>query len=227
MPINFGLARNVGETIFVLVLYIILGFFMRKRGVIDDRVNTGLTKLFMLTSLPATILNAMFNQPYDSDRLRDILIVFFGIIVIYLIFAFVGLGLGKLFKLPRNRYGTYAMTLSFGNVGIMGFPVVGALWGGPGAFYASIVSVAYFVMLPTIGTWLTVKSAADENGEPVKYRLKMNLGLAASIVGLLFYFTQNFLPVWLIQFIRPAVVDGVGGGPLGRFIGGVAATMTP
>lgn len=119
------------------------------------------------------------------------------------------------------------MAISFGNVGIMGFPVAGALWGGVGSFYASIVTLAYFVMLPTLGVWLTVKSAKNIDGEPVKYKLKPNLALVTALIGLLYYVVQDFLPIAFIDFVRPAVIDGIGGGPLGRFISGVAATMTP
>lgn len=217
----------VGETIFVLMLYIAMGFFMRKINIIDDRVSQGLTGIFMIASLPAAIFNGMLNQQFDQNLLINILIVFSAIIAAYFVFAFVGLAIGRLFKLPRPRIGVYAMAMSFGNVGLMGFPVIGALWGGIGLFYGVVVTLAYFVMLPTMGVWLTVKSAQDDNGEPIKYRLKPNVALFASILGLLYYVTQEFIPTAIIGFIRPAVIDGVGGGPVGMFIGGVSATMTP
>jgi len=221
------IAAIVAETILVLFIYIALGFLMRKINIIDDKVNQGLASIFMITSLPASILNSMFNQPFDQGMLVNIAIVFISIVVIYFMFAFVGLGVGKLFNLPRPRIGVYAMAMSFGNIGIMGFPVISALWGGLGLFFASIATLAYFVMLPTLGVWLTVKSAEGSDGQPVKYSLKPNLALVASLIGLAFYITQDFLPVALIHFIRPAVVDGVGGGALARVIGGTAATMTP
>jgi len=221
------IASIVAETIFILFLYIALGFFMRKTNIIDDRVNQGLASIFFLTSLPATILNSMFNQLFDQEMLINIVIVFFAFIIIYLIFAFTGLGIGKLFKLPRARFGVYAMAISFGNVGIMGFPVAAALWGGLGSFYASIVTLAYFVLLPTLGVWLTVKSAKGDDGEPIKFSFRPNLALVAALIGLVYYIIQDSLPIAFINFVRPAVIDGVGGGALGRFIGGVAATMTP
>ena len=215
------------ETILLLMIYISVGFYMRKAGIMDDVVTNGITRVFMLTALPAAILNSMINQPFNQELLINIVIVFFSIVVIYFFFAFVGLGIGKLFRIPRERIGVYAFSMSFGNVGLMGFPVVGALWGGLGLFYASAVSLAYWILLPTLGLWLTVKSAADVEGQRVQYQLKPNLAMVASIVGLVWFIFQDFIPVAVINLVRPAVIDGVGGGPIGRFIGGTAAIMTP
>ena len=209
------------------MIYIGFGFFMRKAGVIDDRVSKGLTDIFMIASLPTAILNGMMNQLFDQDLLINMVIVFSVIVITYFVFAFVGLFIGKVLKLPHERIGVYAMAMSFGNVGLMGFPVVGALFGGIGLFYGVVVTLAYFVMLPTMGVWLTVKSASSESGEPVKYRLKPNVALFASLVGLAYYILQDNIPTAVINMIRPAVIDGVGGGPIGLFIGGMGATMTP
>ena len=217
----------VGHAITVLFLYISMGFFLRKIGIIDDRVMQGLTGIFMVGSLPATILNSMLNQLFDAALLVNILTIMVSIVLAYFLFALVGLWMGKLFKLPRNRIGVYAMAMSFGNVGLMGLPVIIALFGGIGGFYGTIVILAYFVMLPTMGIWLTVKSASDEHGQAVKYKLKPNVALFAALLGLIYYVTQDFIPQQVIHIVRPAVIDGVGGGPIGAFIGGMNAITTP
>ena len=222
-----ALVRIVGETVLVLFIYIALGFMMRKIGIIDDNVNKGLGRIFLIVALPAAILNSMFNQRFNQELLVNVVIVFFTIIAICFLFAVLGMGVGTLFRLPRERKGMFAFAMVFGNTGIMGLPVIGALWPGLGLFYGAIVIMAIFVMLPTMGVWLAVKSSKDLDGQPLKFKLKPDVTLFAALIGLTYFITQNYIPEPIIHFIRPAVFDGVGGGPVGRVIGGTAAVMTP
>ena len=217
----------VGQTIVLLFLYIALGFTLRKVGIIDDRVTQGLTGIFLLASLPGTILNSTFNQVFDPELAVNILIVFLTFIGGYLFFALFLLAIGKALKLHQSKIGIFAFAGAFGNIGLMGMPVVNGLWGSLGVFYAVVATLAYFVMLPTLGVWLSLRSADKSKLEGHTYKFRPNAALIAAIVGLTYYFFQDFVPTAIVNMIRPAVIDGVGGGPIGLFIGGLAATTTP
>lgn len=221
------MALIVSNTVILLFLYICFGYLMRKIGILDDTGTKALTGVFMLTSLPAIILNGALNQVFDPELLTNILIAFFSFSIVYIVLAIIGLIVAKLFKLPKAKVGVYAFCMSFSQIGLMGLPVVGAIWGGIGVFYGIVMTLAYFILLPTMGVWLTLKSVETEDNNSQAYEFKPTIALVVSIIGLVYYFSQEHLPEVLINLIRPAVIDGVGGGPIGAFIGGVAATGTP
>ena len=221
---------TVISNIFIMFAFILIGFTLRRKGILSGESTAGITFILLKIAIPATIITATTSQPFDTARLGNMGIMLGMTVLFFVVFTVIGWWIAKLLRLPANRQGVFAISATFSNVAFMGIPIISAIWGNAGVFYLSLVNIPFFVGLSIASSLLLREErwhAVGVSAQKPRKKFKLELNIAISILGLLLYLSQDIIPVPVLHFIRPTVIDGVGGGVLGRLITQLHQLTTP
>ena len=185
----------------ILFLILTLGYFIFKIKLVDDNFTKQLSALVIKVTMPALLLSSVLDIT-ERQPLRDVLTSFgIAVALFFIVMPIVGFLLAKLFRVKRNSTGLYVFMATFSNVGFMGFPVISALAGEVGLFYAAIYNLVFNVAVFTLGVWLVNH---DKDGESSGFDIKLLLspGVIAALLAIALYFMNIKLPVLLCDTIR-------------------------
>lgn len=165
----------------ILFIMIALGVIARKIGLMDERFSTMLSQIVMKITLPAMILSSVLDSASlpAPGKIGSILVLSLVSYVLVCVFSFVVV---QVFyrRFDKPERGTHAFIIAFGNVGFMGFPVLGALYGDTAVLYAAIYNIIFNVAVFTYGIVVLRMGSATEKRVPLRTRL---VGLGQSIVN--------------------------------------------
>ena len=191
-----------------LFLIMCLGFGLYKWNIFDQHTKQHLTKLLLYVTTPALIIHSFVENTGNDDKsiLGELFIT---ATIFYLALSLVAIILNKVLRIKKPSQGVYLFMTVFGNVGFMGFPVVDALLGIEGVFYAAIFNCVFNISVFTIGIFLiTFDSRGSNSSIKDFFNLKTLLN-----PGILCCFVAAFL--FLLDVPVPAVfldvLDSVGG----------------
>jgi malate permease and related proteins len=176
----------------IIFILVCVGYLSSRKGIIDEKIATGLTDILLNISLPALVISSCIRS-FDVEVLQNVIIIFFATLVIHLILL-VG---SKIFFIkyskPRRNVLTYCAM--FPNVGFMGMPFVLSLYGQSAIIYAAAFMIAFQMFIWTYGVLLFHNKGSLL--QSIISILKMPLFLSV-VVGLLIFALS--IPV-------PAVLD--------------------
>lgn len=213
-----------------LFLIIVVGYLVRKVGLINTEGRGVLSKLVLNISLPATILSAVMNADTLPEREQLIMILLVAALSYVVLFAF-AFATPKLLGVKKEQAGIYRFMMAFGNVGFIGFPVIEAVFGSDAIFYASVFNLPFNFLCFSVGTAFVKQSARSTvSEEKTKDRKKQLMDIfltpcmIASVISILMAFLQLNAPGWLA-----GTMDMVGGvtTPVALLIIGMALAEMP
>ena len=130
-----------------LFLVMCLGFVLYKVGIIDNHTKQQVTKFVLYVTTPALIIHS-FVQNLGADGGSGMLGILFAVAIgMYVLLPMVALVFNKILMVNKKDRGIYMFMTVFSNVGFMGFPVVEALYGAQGLFYAAIFNCVYNIFV--------------------------------------------------------------------------------
>ncbi|MDE4908397.1 AEC family transporter [Methanogenium marinum] len=179
----------IAESIIILFLLMGVGYLCRRTGVIGPDGARGLSSFVVNVSLPALILMAM-QVPLTAELVANAGGILFGIAVFY------GVSFAIAFTIPRFiaesdlEQGVMRFMLVFSNLGFMGIPVAGAVFGPEAIFYVSIFNLTFSILLFSVG----VLMLRPDMGRYLDPKLFLNTGLIASVAGLVLFALQVHIP---------------------------------
>lgn len=185
---NFNLVYN---EILVLFLIILVGFILRKNNQISEDLNKGLSNLLINVTLPALIITSMHIE-IDSNVIANMKIISLITIGIYIFTTFLGNILTRVLPIPVDKKNIFIFMIIFGNVGYMGYPVLGVLYPEYGIFYGLFNNIAFNIMLWTYGIYLFTSTQGEKY--KIKWKLLLNHGIIAIIIGFFLLLTGIRLP---------------------------------
>lgn len=191
------------EQVVVLLVMMGVGVLAGRRGLLDEKLARGLTDVLLRISLPALILLS-FSVEAHPGRLRSAMVV----VAASLLFHVVMLPLtGLIFRrCPPQRQAVLVFMTHFPNVGFMGMPLVFAIFGGDGIFYASLFMLPFNIVMWTFGQGLFLR-----DGQKTTWKARLTDPIIMSIMG------------GLVLLILPWQLPGVVAKPLQS----LGATTTP
>jgi len=175
-----------------LLLGIVIGFICRRKQMINDVHTSGIASLLINVAMPASVFMSLM-RPFSSELLLESLATFFITGIIYALGAVLGFLVGKIFKVEQGVRKCWTFGVAFGNVGFMGLPVIGAVFGPEGMFYVAMALAAFNLHSFTWGVWIFDKSGVLG---PLQVIIK-NPALGATIIGFIFFLTGFRLPAAL------------------------------
>lgn len=185
MDINVIL--NVMMELFIII---VIGYFLFKTGIFDKNFNQKLTKLILHVTMPCLILNSVLKQTKKPPitMVRDTFVVG---VAIFIVLPIVGIIVAKLIRADLKKQGMYAFMMTYSNIGFMGIPVIGAIYGSTAVFYTAIINIVFNVTIFTLGM-IVLRYGGGVNS-------KMNIGKLLS-PGVLFSVAAIFVYLFNIRF---------------------------
>lgn len=173
--------------IIVLFLIMIVGYFAKKRNIINSAVNKGFTELLLNITLPFMIV-ASFNFKFSRDMLINAKNLFVISIVIYLIFIYIGGILYNRYDIGTKRV-LWFITV-FSNCGFMGYPIIESIYGKTGVFYTAIFNIPFNILIWTVG----VSIFTGEKDLKAFKKVLINPGIISVAIGLIIFIFSIKLP---------------------------------
>lgn len=192
--------RELSEKLLALVLILLLGALSQKRLRLPESFYQSANDLVIRVTLPAMILCSM-DKSFSPETLR-VSIQLLLIAVCTFAAVIVGLELWRKFtKRPLKELGLYQYLILVGNTAFMGYPIIQALYGSDGVFYASVFNLIHNVVTFSYGV------ALFQRDTPIRWRkLLGNPCLLSTLAGILLFLSPFRLPRPLHQ-----ALDWVGG----------------
>ena len=196
------------EQLLVLFLVMGIGYVAMKGKAITENFASGLSDFVLNITLPCLILAAALSTDTELS-IRETLQIFGLNLLIYVAGTLVGWITMRLLKVPRKDRGLGIFMMTFANVGFMGFPVIQAIFGADGLFYAVISNIVFNVMSFTLGLYLVRQSSETDEDPAVKTGSQQSLkerfgwllrpGVVASLLALVLYFINPTVPTVILQ----------------------------
>ena len=109
-----------------LLLFILLGYLLRKINVLKDGAQVTLSALLVNFFSPFYSMETLSKQ-VTVDRVVEFAIYLLAGILVTLVLIFIGIFFAKIFAKDRLHQNILKYAFGFGNIGYFGYPVVGAV----------------------------------------------------------------------------------------------------
>ncbi len=183
------------------IVFILLGFLLRRIGIIKEGGRKVLNTIVMYIAIPCMAFCAFMND-FDVDKLSSNLIILCIDVVFYVLFLL----LGRLIfiKFGKEKGKIYAILMSIGQLTFFSMPLLSATYGSDSGILitTSLMSIAFrlFTYLYSYVTITGEKIAKDNVGKTLK-KVFVNPIMICMFLGLLIWAIQNV--IWQVE------VDGV------------------
>ena len=136
----------------ILLAIVIVGYVASKLKYMGGDFDRRLSNIIIDITCPALILSSTMGGTLPD---RSLILPLLGIsVVTYMLLTIVALYLPLLLTKKTEDRGSVGFALMFGNVGFIGYPIVGAIFGHQAVFYAAILNVVNTLTVFTIGVML-------------------------------------------------------------------------
>ncbi|MFD1849599.1 AEC family transporter [Oceanobacillus bengalensis] len=176
----------------MLVLYgiALLGFIVKKVGILNKNADDVLTQLILYITLPALILYSL-DISFSTDLLKEF--IWFIIMSVYIltISCFLAHWMRRRSKLPERQKSVYEGLIIFGNQGFIGYAVSFIILGEQGIIYLTIFNLCYLILIWTYGIYLFSRNKKTINWK----RILINPGILSTLIGVVIFLLPIGWPV--------------------------------
>ncbi|HAL62881.1 MAG TPA: hypothetical protein DCO93_00390 [Clostridiales bacterium] len=193
----------VSYKIGILAVIIIAGFAAVKTGYLDIKIKDALSKLIVRIVLPCLIISSITSKELEKELMGDIFTVF--LMSVFCLLVLFGLGeiTARVLKIPKGTAQVHKLLSCLGNVTFVGYPVITAMYGEEGFFYAIIYWLINDLFLWTFGMF-ALQEDKPQGAKDVLKRL-LNPNTIAFLVSILMLIFGLKLPPLIFD-----AVDGIG-----------------
>jgi len=194
---------NIGQLINQIVLMfclMLVGVLINKLEFMHSQTSSDLTNVLLYIVSPCLIINA-FEQPYSGSRIKQFLLAIAGVFLLYIIEIIVAkLVFGRMKNQNLRRIAQYGSIYS--NAGFMGIPLISALFGSEGVFFAVVSLAAFNIFSWTQGVSL-FNDEKNGSAEKTDWRqVLLNPNIIAIFLGILIFIFSVKMPSIPNQVIK-------------------------
>ncbi|GFP75451.1 AEC family transporter [Clostridium fungisolvens] len=189
---------NSMQSVLCILLMISVGYFFSRIGWFNDGTAKLFSKVVVNIAVPGYMISNLIST-YDRSKLiclaGGVLIPYTSMIICYVL----GTLIAKAIKLPSNRRGIFAATISISNTLFVGLPVNVALFGDSSIPFVFIYFIANVSLFWTIGAYGISRDGGREGHIFSKENLKKMVSppLCAFIIAVILIFVEASLPKFL------------------------------
>ncbi len=174
-----------------LFIVICMGYLLYKVNIFNEEVIGKLTKLLLHVSLPAMIVSSVLSQT-ERPPVNEVVEVFIIAVAMFVLLPVISIIVVKLMRMPKEQQGLYILMTTFSNIGFMGFPIIDALYGEKGVFYAAIMNIMFNLAVFTYGT-IMIHYGTDEKAD-LNLKKLITPGILCSAAAILIYAINIHFP---------------------------------
>jgi len=147
----------ISHNILLLSIMMLIGYAAVKTGYISTDAKNMLSRIIVRITLPLLIVNSLTSVELDATRLKNSLFVIIAAVITIAILYIIGTGISKLLRQPMQTALIHRCMTAFGNIVFLGYPLIQALYGADGLFYAALYAFVNDLFVWTFVVWrLTV-----------------------------------------------------------------------
>ena len=188
--------QKINTAIISSIAIILLGYFLRKKGVFNDSIGKVLTSVVLTVSLPALAFNSFLVDINEKSLKQGLNVLIWGILV-YIVLIIISKPLFMQFK--GDQQDTMRVLSIFGSTTFFGIPIVTAIYGPTGTLYASIFNIGYRIFLYSYG--YIKMSGLKMTMKNVK-TMFLNPIVIATFLGLFIWLFQGSLPQVAVSTVK-------------------------
>ncbi len=174
----------IAREVAVLFALMSVGFFCRRRRILDDAAVKGLVDLLILVVTPCLIVH-VFQRDFDPSKLESLGMAF----MISIAGHFLAIALSIFLVRHRSEDTRTVLRTAavFSNAGFMGIPLEQAVLGDDGVFFGIVYVVVFNFFIWSWGLWTM-------GGKPRLKLMLLNPGTVGLASGLPLFFLSARLP---------------------------------
>lgn len=164
----------------VLFILMLIGFYMAKKGVLDDVASKKISWIVVNVGNPALIVSGSLGE--DSIPLANLTQIVAVAVIMYAALVVLGQLMPKLLRVDERSKSAYRVLTVFTNIGFMGFPILSAMYGSSALLYGAMFLLPYNLLIYTYGI------SVIQGGFSFKeLRKVLNIGVFACLVTIFIY----------------------------------------
>lgn len=212
-----------------MAILIFIGFFARRRRIVDERFSTSLASFIYNFVFPCVVINSLQIEYTPEQVMNSGMLIG---ISIFSIVLFCGLGLlvNKIGHKSDDMARILLVDMMFTNFTYMAFPIMESLYGKPGSFYIAIytipVRVLFYIATPliySVGKDKAVRLSRRQIGQDA-LRALLSPPVLAVPVGFALYFFAVRIPTVIADVIGLLARVAT---PMGMVLCGVTIAAIP
>ncbi|MCF0228810.1 MAG: AEC family transporter [Parasporobacterium sp.] len=182
-------------TMIKLFFSMAIGYFLKKRNIINDTVSRSVSALIVNISAPCLMFSSIVTM--DSSQFQNALTLLWVGVLVYVGLILLAVLVVKLLKIEEAARGVYKAALIFGNVSFLGIPLAQSLYGQEGVFYIALLNIHFMLLFFSYGIYMIMTSGGNKGSfSPKKL---VNSGLISIIAATLLYFLRIPVPDMIVE----------------------------
>lgn len=174
--------------IFSTVFIIMLGYYARKKEIVDANAAKTLSNIMLALTLPALAFKAFMTDITKQTFTTGLNVFIFGFIAYVLLIVISELVYAKV---KGEKKTTLSVLTTFGSTTFFGIPIIEGVFGKIGTIYANIFNIAYRVFLYSYG----LIRMSGVKFEKKNFKLIFaNPIIIATFIGLVIWLFQGSMP---------------------------------
>lgn len=187
--------NNVLQQMIILFILMAVGYIANKTKVMDEESNKKFSKLVINITSPAIVIDSVIGNKIENKL--EVLIVFLLAILPFVLFPILSKMMVKLIKVPAQTKGALEIMLVFPNMGFMGIPVIGGIYGSDAVFYVSIFMLIFNVAFFSYG----IATLSHHDGNKFSIKSMVNPGVISAILAIFIFLLEIPIPSILADSI--------------------------
>lgn len=200
------------QQVAILLIFIAIGYFFRKKNIINDGAKKTMAALLVNLFAPAYSISSL-SQQLSIEKIIDYGLYFIGGIAITIFFIFFAILLAKLTSRSKKQQNLLKYVFAFGNVGYFGYPVVGAVFGEEVKALMILFCIPMSIAISTYGYTILmereyhgdiINSSARKKYVADRLRFLYSAPFIGTMVGLIIGLAPITLPRFVIDLLNLA-----------------------
>ena len=193
MDMNIGM---VVSKVIQLLFILLVGVYVRKKGFVDRKTVTSLSKFLSNITNPFLII-CSFQTAYSSELLHTGLLILGGSLIIHIFAAVLAYFAFRPEKGSCEKT-VYEFNTIFANCAFMGFPILMSIYGDKnGVIYGSFYNAIFNIFFWTYGIYVLTRHKTEGKKTDLK-KLVFNPGVIATVLGFVLFITEIKIPQVLL-----------------------------
>ncbi|MBQ3133143.1 MAG: AEC family transporter [Clostridia bacterium] len=184
-----------------LFLLLAVGYIASKLNLITKDMLPKLSNLMISIIVPASVLSAVINVKNEHSIGELLGLIGIAVLVYVFLIAFAYL-IPPMLAVKKEQINLYRFMTVFTNAAYMGFPVITAIYGSEGLFYAMLFQLPFNALVFSYGA----KLIAGKNFHLSLRKTVVNIGTVTAVLALIVYVAQIPVPT-----VIDNTIDTVGG----------------
>jgi len=186
------------QQMIVLFVLMLIGFYVSKKGYVTDATFKQLSWIVVYVACPAMVISGSVNSGTMIAG-RELFTTMGLTVAVYAVLILIGLLTPVILGVPKEDRGVYKVMMIFSNIGFMGFPLIGSLYGTEALLYAALFQIPFNVLIYTYGILVLKKQAEDDN--KLDFKKIMNIGVVCCIISIIIALFRIETPTFIKSIV--------------------------